>query len=660
MPAITDAPSERPLAMPDQIDLIQLSVRESEQVEWKENVADADDVVRTLSAFANDWANLGGGYVVCGAKEQKGPHGFPELSLVGLTAARLKEVEGRVLTACRERVSPPITPTVQELPTPDPERRVLVFIMPATRTAHIFRSRESSGYYVRISRETREARNGILRELLVRKGVSEEWDRRACSTATIEDLDLLALRDALQRMNVFHIDRGIEEYLSDTKTLSPFVPPLFIREPLTGILRPRNFALLLFGRTLQNNIPGAYALFSIYQGSDRSEPHAERHELAGTIVAQARRLVELLDVQSYVAYDKTNRSAPNAVKYPPQALHEAMVNALAHRDYEIVEPTRVTVFSDRIEILSPGSLPTGISVDEFRSGRAIPKWRNQSLAWFLNRLQLAQAEGQGIPTIIRSMREEGCPAPRFDVNEVRVTCVLPSHPRHSLAREHRLIEEAISLGEFERARQSLDALLAQDLLNVRTLQLFAEVQRALNAPAPLLQLLKQLENHLDNLPPQLLAQFADVFSSDAALSENHAVAKDLYLRAASRGVAEQEIRQVAVGLSRSGAESEALDFLDRQFHLHPELRENPWLLRIRGNTLIGLAKLCIQTGKNRELPGQTRKRAWESSRRYLASAETDFRRAISLSPDHNLTAGLQTGLEFVGQLKKRATPPANR
>ena len=417
--------------MTEKVDLKTFSVRESEQVEWKESVADTDDVVKTLSAFANDWANLGGGYVICGAKEQKDQYGFPEICSVGLSASQIKEVENKVMAACRDRVSPSITPLVEEIPTQFPDRRILVFIMPATRSAHRFRSRDDAQkYFVRLSRETREARNGLLRELLVRKNVVEEWDRRPCLTATVNDLDLLALRDSLQRMNVFHPELGVEDYLSENKQLSALVPPLCFREPLTGLLRPRNFAMVLFGRNLQLHIPGAYALFSKYPGVDRSEPHAERTELTGTLVDQARRLVELLDFQSYVVFNKTDRSSPNAVKYPAQALHEAMVNALAHRDYEVADPTRVTVFSDRIEIVSPGSIPSGISLDELRSGRAPAKLRNQSLAWFLNRLQLAQAEGQGVPTIFRTMREEGCPPPRFEANEVRVICVLPAHPRH--------------------------------------------------------------------------------------------------------------------------------------------------------------------------------------------------------------------------------------
>lgn len=108
------------------------------------------------------------------------------------------------------------------------------------------------------------------------------------------------------------------------------------------------------------------------------------------------------------------------------------MNALAHRDYEDREPARVTVFVDRIELLSPGGLPSGVDAQEFRSGKASPRWRHRSLAFYFNRLQLAQAEGQGIPTILRSMRSGGSPEPLFLIGERSVTCVLPAHPRHAL------------------------------------------------------------------------------------------------------------------------------------------------------------------------------------------------------------------------------------
>jgi len=416
--------------MAARIDLTELSRRENEQTEWKENVADVDDVVATLSAFANDLQNLGGGYVVCGAKEERDANGFPRLVRTGLTANRLREVENTVLARCRERVSPPLVPLVEELPADDETRRVLVFLQPATGAVHTFRrGQEGAKYYVRVSRSTIEARNGVLRELFVRKGALEPWDRRPCRGATINDLDLLALRDALQRMGVFSSERGVEPYLGDGVQISPLVPSLCIAEPLTGVLRPRNYAILLFGREPQKFVPGAWAIYSAYPGKDRTDPVARRFEIAGTLLDQARRLQELLDAEAVILFDKTDLRTPNAEKYPRRALQEAMVNALAHRDYELFDPVRFISYQDRIEIVSPGSLPHGVTIEDLRKSTVTPRWRNQSLAWFLSRLQLAQAEGQGIQTIRSAMKAAGCPPPRFNATEVSVTCVLRAHPR---------------------------------------------------------------------------------------------------------------------------------------------------------------------------------------------------------------------------------------
>jgi len=412
------------------INLEQLARRENEQTEWKENVADCDDVVRCLSAFANDLANLGGGYVVCGAVEERDSHGFPQLRRAGLAANRLKEVEGIVMTRCRERVFPSITPLVEELPADTADRRILVFIQPATNQTHQFRDASSSGkYYVRASRQTLEARNGQLRELMIRKGTIEPWDRRPCAGATVSDLDLVALRDTLSRIGLMDPLGDVTAFLSDSLQISSFVPPLCVREPLTHTLRPRNFAILLFGRQVTRFIPGAIAIFSVYDGTDRSATTSERHEISGNLLEQAARLSSLLDPQAAQIIDKTNLTQPNIFKYPRRALYEANGNALAHRDYEQPDPTRITVFSDRIEFRSPGGLPLGLELELLRSGKLGPKWRNQALAWFFNRLQLAQAEGQGIPTILKVMNDSGSPPPLFEADEVSVSCTLPAHRR---------------------------------------------------------------------------------------------------------------------------------------------------------------------------------------------------------------------------------------
>jgi ATP-dependent DNA helicase RecG len=187
--------------------------------------------------------------------------------------------------------------------------------------------------------------------------------------------------------------------------------------------------VLLFGTAPQRFIPGGFTIYSAYPGTDRTDPFAQRVEISGTLIDQARRLQQLLDAEVVTLFDKTNLKTPNAEKYPRRALHEAMVNALAHRDYELVDPTRITSYRDRIEFISPGSLPVGITLEELRTRNVAPRWRNQALAWFLVRLQLAQAEGQGIETIRSTMKAAGCPPPIFDASEVSVTCVLRAHPR---------------------------------------------------------------------------------------------------------------------------------------------------------------------------------------------------------------------------------------
>ena len=234
------------------IDLKDLSSRESERVEWKENGNDiqiVNSIVKTISAFANDISNFGGGYVVCGAKETKDEFGFPKVFYTGLSSQKLKEIEGKVLQYCRDYVSPSLAPIVQELDNPeDKSTRILVFIILASPDAHTYRDGETVNYYVRISKETKQARNGILSQLLVKKQKIEYFDKRASPNAKEADIDILLFRDSIQEMGLFHQGKSLEDYFSDREQIAELVPPLFIRNNFTGLLQPRNFALLMFGK----------------------------------------------------------------------------------------------------------------------------------------------------------------------------------------------------------------------------------------------------------------------------------------------------------------------------------------------------------------------------------------------------------------------------
>jgi len=132
------------------IDLKELSVRKRERVEWKENGDDINivkEIVKTISAFANDISNFGGGYVVCGAREIKDEYGFPKVKYTRLSANKLKEIEGKVSRHCLDCVSPSLSPIVEEIENPEnKETRILVFVILASAEAHTYRDGLTANY----------------------------------------------------------------------------------------------------------------------------------------------------------------------------------------------------------------------------------------------------------------------------------------------------------------------------------------------------------------------------------------------------------------------------------------------------------------------------------------------------------------------------------
>jgi ATP-dependent DNA helicase RecG len=597
------------------IDMGQLVRRESEQVEWKETVADVDDVTRAIVAFANDLHNVGGGYVVCGAAETKDAHGFQAVRLTGLGSARLREIEGKVVSDCTQKVDPPLTPLVEVLDAESPDRRVLVFIVPRSERAHAFRASPSEGsvYFVRADQRTIEARNGVLRELLVRKQVLDPWDLRAHPTATVEDLDLLSLREYLARMGLWDARRPVEDYLAPENLLSALAPPLCKREPLTGTLRPLNHCLLLFGREVQRWFPSAHAIVATYPGSDRGTSSSERLELTGTIVAQAERLMQALSLQETTAIQKSATAQPHAAKYPARALQEAVVNAIVHRDYESAQPVMVTVFVDRVEIHSPGPLPREVDRDKFVRGQAHPHWRNRALAYFFFRLGLAQALGQGIPTIIHTMKDEGCPPPSFELGTASVTCVLPAHPRHALFRELREIEALVATGDLVAASPRALALALEHPALERAVELFLDVGRLRGEEVAGAWLLRPV---LESMSPRLQAVLAQIYERAGATEYADALARRAGLRAALSGVVAWHVDE----LESTQGPAAALQAVEDEAAMTPFLAATPEVAERRGSLHIACAVQCLTTLETPGLSSRTTSFLRDQAARHIDAA----------------------------------------
>lgn len=110
-------------------------------------------------------------------------------------------------------------------------------------------------------------------------------------------------------------------------------------------------------------------------------------------------------------------------KIPEAAFREAIANALIHRAWDIESQIRVLMFDDRIEVISPGGLPSGITEEEYLSGK-FSVLRNRNLANVFYRLGFVEIFGTGI-TRIKHLYEEGLIKPDFEVSENTIKIVLP-------------------------------------------------------------------------------------------------------------------------------------------------------------------------------------------------------------------------------------------
>jgi ATP-dependent DNA helicase RecG len=107
---------------------------------------------------------------------------------------------------------------------------------------------------------------------------------------------------------------------------------------------------------------------------------------------------------------------------PEEALREAVVNALIHRDYRSTANVQVYIFKDRVEILSPGGLPAGMTEADLGIKSIL---RNPLLFGMLYRMNAVEHIGSGIKRIRNLCREYGVAEPRIDVSEHWFTVIFP-------------------------------------------------------------------------------------------------------------------------------------------------------------------------------------------------------------------------------------------
>lgn len=152
-----------------------------------------------------------------------------------------------------------------------------------------------------------------------------------------------------------------------------------------------------------------------------------------------------LDVfRDYYQYEEIQGADRKRIeKIPEAAYREAIANALIHRVWDVESQIRVLMFDDRIEIISPGGLPSGITEEEYLSGK-IFILRNRNLANVFYRLGFVEIFGTGI-TRIKQLYEEGLKKPDFEVSENTIKIVLPVFEKNlNLTEDEKTIYKILS------------------------------------------------------------------------------------------------------------------------------------------------------------------------------------------------------------------------
>jgi ATP-dependent DNA helicase RecG len=464
-------------------DLLQCRGVESERVEFKaawDPRVTGPQALRTICAFANDYHNLNGGYVVIGVEERDGRAVLPPR---GLSAEEADAAQKWIRGNCN-RIDPPYPPILS--PEMVEGRLILVVWAPGSEMRP-HRAPDRGGqprYWVRLGAETVDAeRRGNLMRGLVEQTARVPWDDRRAPAARSSDL-----REAKVREYLRDVGSGILNEPSEAEIYRRLRITMKVNDHET----PRNVGLLFFSRNPERWFRGARIEVAHFT-ADRAGDVQEERTFRGGLVDQIRDCLNYLEnLSTYHLQKQRDRSQVRGwVSYPLPALRETLVNAVYHRGYDVdqPEPTKVYLYPGRVEIISyPGPVP-GIEPQHLVANAQVPgvPARNRRIGEFLKELKLAEGRLSGLPKVFRAMEANGSPPPHFEFDEQRTffQATLPAHPEYAALSALRDAAHLRGLGESAEAYRRIEsawgshqasALLASEM--IRGLAERGETRRA--------------------------------------------------------------------------------------------------------------------------------------------------------------------------------------
>lgn len=199
-----------------------------------------------------------------------------------------------------------------------------------------------------------------------------------------------------------------------------------------------------------------------FSGTDKTT-FQDRKEFGGSLFRQMDDMYAYLEMRNQTKAIFEGLYRVDTRDYPEEALREALLNSLVHRDYSFSASTLISVYDDRIEFVSVGGLPAGIALEDIMLGLSV--CRNPKLAAIFYRLELIEAYGTGLPKIVKSYAGTDL-VPKIEVTNNAFKITLPnlnysSHPapvyEPPTVNEERILSLLSSRESI--VREDVDALL---------------------------------------------------------------------------------------------------------------------------------------------------------------------------------------------------------
>jgi predicted HTH transcriptional regulator len=306
------------------------------------------------------------------------------------------------------------------------------------------------------------------------------FEERPCDGATINDLSAQAIKDFVR---VARMERQFS--LADKAPISDILTHLhLLRQD-----KPTNAAVLLFGNDPQRFMPSAEVRCMHFHGTEVQRPVPFYRIFKGTAFSQVDMAVDFVMSKLNRSVGTRAESVQVPVRYeiPHDVVREAIVNAVAHRDYTSAGSVQVSVFADRVEVWNPGTLPSSLTPESLRHPHgSIP--RNHRICEVLFLARYIEKYGTGTLMMIRESLAHDLPEPSFvqrggeftialwrDWLTDKVVTELQLNERQVKAVRHAKISGRISTGEYRAMAKISESTALRELRHLTKLCVLEKV-----------------------------------------------------------------------------------------------------------------------------------------------------------------------------------------